>query len=392
MVAPLNWGIGHATRMVPLIRTLLSMEVEVLLGSEGAALSVLQQEFPSLNSIELPAYNIHYSPNSNFTQTIALQLPKIRQAAVSEHQFLKKIIKEYELDGVISDSRIGLYSDKVPTVFVAHQLFIQMPRGKKWLESSLKRLNLQLIGKFDECWIPDYGDAPNLSGDLSHKHPLNKKQFKFIGPLSRLKRVEAKKEDTDLLILLSGLEPQRTLLEDKILNQLSGFNGNDFEGKVILARGRTDSNENRKIKGLAANKNIEIEIHDYLDAQGVAKAIARSKTIVCRSGYSTLMDLVKTTANTNKKVILVPTPGQTEQEYLADYFAQQNIFYSIAQEAFQLKLSVAAAQKQSGWTLKTNFKSDHLNSNSFKSDDEAKVSLLEQVLTDWKKQLCKKHY
>ena len=134
---------------------------------------------------------------------------------------------------------------------------------------------------------------------------------------------------------------------------------------------------------MAANENIEI--HDYLDAQGVAKAIARSKTIVCRSGYSTLMDLVKTTEKTNKKVILVPTPGQTEQEYLADYFAQQNIFYSTTQEAFQLKSSMAAAEKQSGWAMETNF-------NSFNSNDKVKVSLLEQVLTDWKKQLCKRHY
>lgn len=391
LVAPLNWGIGHATRMVPLIRALLSMDIDVLLASDGSALAVLQQEFPKLPYQELPSYNIRYAAHQHFTQTILLQLPKIRKAAKAEHRKLKRMVKEFQIDAVISDSRIGLHHPEIPCVFVAHQLFIKMSKGKKWLEPLLKRLNLQLIENFNQCWIPDFEHAPNLSGELSHRVSLSKEQFAFIGPLSRLTRVEAT-EKTDLLVLLSGPEPQRTLLEKKVIKELAGFNGT-----VIFARGITDSKENRKISKVDIEKTMDtkkVRLHNYLNATEVAQAIAASEFILCRSGYSTLMDLDKTIAGTNKKVILVPTPGQTEQEYLASYFQEQGFAFTISQQDFQLDHALAQATNvfklKNGWPVNNhNTHVDKTASESMVKSLESLESfgLLEQVLTNWKQQL-----
>lgn len=316
LVAPLNWGLGHATRCIPIIRELQRQGAEVLLASDGRALQLLHEEFPDLPIFELPAYNIRY-PFSSMVLSIGCQLPKIARAIYLENQAINQLIEKEKIDIIISDNRFGCFSKKVKTVFLTHQLTIKMPF--KLLEIPVRWGNFFWIRKFDECWIPDFISENNLSGELSK---IKNKQtgFKFIGVLSRMKAGVLKKKYRAIFIL-SGPEPQRTFLENKILIQLE-----NLTGQFLIIQGKTELKQRVFIK-----KNIEIV--SFMTSKELNEAILKSEIVVSRSGYSTLMDL----ANLQQKAILIPTPGQTEQEYLAERFFEKGIFYYQNQQGLDLK-------------------------------------------------------
>jgi hypothetical protein len=330
MIAPLHWGLGHATRCIPIINELIKQDVEICIASDGDALALLKREFPTLQTVELPAYNIRY-PYENMLLSIGLQLPKIIRGAVAEHRFLKKYLETNDLDILISDNRFGLFNKKIKTVFITHQLNIQIPY--KWLENLVYHVNQYYIQKFDECWVPDFETTPNLSGILSHFNTLPSKTY-YIAPLSRMQYFE-RPIQYQITFVLSGPEPQRTIFENIICNALRQEKYYSDKVKFCLIRGVVSARS--ELLNLPPN----VVVYPYLTSNDLNIKIIESQLIVCRSGYSSIMDLWAT----RSKAVLVPTPGQTEQIYLANYLGASNTrrFYKQIQADFNLDEAIAIA-------------------------------------------------
>jgi len=327
LICPLNWGLGHASRDIPLINQLLKNNFEVIIAADKSPLQLLRLEFPNLKWERFPSYQVTYSKNRILAFKMFFSIPTIILGIYKEHKLLKTIIKKWEIDIVISDNRFGLWNKNIYTIFITHQIMIKPPRWLKYSEYPLYRLNRLIILKFNKCWIPDFDKRINLTGDLSHKYkiPAN---ANFIGPLSRFSPPSFESEIIttyyEILVLLSGPEPQRTIFENLLIKQLTPTGL-----KTLIVRGISGKTDN-----LHTEKNIMIIPH--LPMVKLQNAILSSKIIICRSGYSTIMDLI----TLRKKAILVPTPGQTEQEYLANYFKEKGIFYSIIQQKFDLSTAL----------------------------------------------------
>lgn len=313
LVAPLNWGLGHATRCVPVIRALLAQGFHPILASDGVALDMLRKEFPELTALELPSYQIEYARNgANFKWKMLQQTPTMIEAVLHEKKTVKKWVKEYNLCGIISDNRLGVYHKKVPSVFITHQLNV-LSGNTSWLSSGIHRL---IIKKFDECWVPDSEDQPNLSGKLGHlKKP--DESIRYLGPLSRLQRQELPLV-YDLMVILSGPEPQRGMLENQLREDLM-----DYNGKVLFVAGRVETKQKKEELGVITHYN-------FMTAAQLEKAFNESKMVLCRSGYTTVMDL----AHLGKKAFFIPTPGQYEQEYLAKRLKKEGYVPYAKQEKF----------------------------------------------------------
>lgn len=328
LVAPLNWGLGHATRCIPLINSFIKDGHEVIITANGRAEKLLRSEYPSLEFIASPEYNIIYSRTLPMWSMMLLQSPKILLNIYREHRWLSKIISEKKINKVISDNRYGLWTKKVECVFITHQVMIKCPDPIKFMEGILHYIVKSFMNKYTECWIPDIQGSGNLSGDLSHKYkiPAN---AKYIGWLSRFTQPDLNTEKKNyseiandnysICIILSGPEPQRTVLENKILSMQSAFTK-----KTILVQGKTESDNEERL-----GENLRIVSH--LSQSQLKKVISNSDLVVCRSGYSSIMDL----KTLKKTVLLIPTPGQTEQEYLADYLSRHGEFIKMDQENFQ---------------------------------------------------------
>lgn len=314
LIAPLNWGLGHATRCIPIIKALEENGFEPIIASDGVALALLKKEFPKLLSVELPSYNIQYAEKGkNFKWKLAFQMPKMIKAINKEKSKINKIIENYEIDGVISDNRLGVYSSRVPTVFITHQLNV-LSGKTSWLTT---KLHSRYISKFDACWVPDLAGLENLSGKLGHpKKKVN--NVTYIGPLSRMKKISLPIK-YDIMVLLSGPEPQRTLLEKKLIKELEKSNK-----EILFVKGIVESKQ--KIE-----KVNSITYYNFMNSEELSIAFNESEFVVCRSGYTTVMDLAKL----EKKAFFIPTPGQYEQEYLAKKFKSEIVAPSCNQEKFK---------------------------------------------------------
>lgn len=329
LVAPLDWGLGHATRCIPIINSCINSGIQVVVAGESESLAILEKLHPSLVILRLKGYRVSYSKNrSFFLSKMLLQLPGIMLAISREKKWLAKTIKEQKIDAVISDNRFGLHNRSIPSVFITHQLNIKT--GNSLTEKIAQKINYYFINKFDECWIPDNEKYPGLAGELSHPQKSPGVPVKYLGCLSRFRKKDITEKNNDLLILLSGPEPQRSIFENILLKQLNRFNGS-----VTLVRG---------LPGTSKSLTVEhpgITIFNHLETGALNDLILRSEQIVARSGYSTVMDLY----TLGKTAVLVPTPGQTEQEYLAKHLRKQKLFYSCEQENFSLADSLGQLKK-----------------------------------------------
>jgi UDP:flavonoid glycosyltransferase YjiC (YdhE family) len=320
LVAPLDWGLGHATRCIPIINQLLIAGCEVIIASEGSQKALLSAEFPDLKHTELRGYRIKFGGNRLIGLfRIILQIPKILIQIKRENNWLRQFLRAEKIDIVIADNRYGLYSPKIFSVFLTHQLLISSPFGKR-VEKRLQKINYRFIDKFNCCWIPDLEKENGYAGKLSHPRLLPRVPIYYIGLLSRFEITMPQVTRYDILLLLSGPEPQRTEFEKLLLKEC-----NNFPGRVLLVRGLPAAgNQEKLFPG--------IETHNHLPAMALNKIICESDYIICRPGYSTVMDIIKL----GSKSIMVPTPGQTEQEYLAAYLLENKIAYSSSQENFSL--------------------------------------------------------
>jgi uncharacterized protein (TIGR00661 family) len=341
LVCPLDWGLGHACRCVPIIHAFIEAGANVIIAADGRPLAFLQQEFPSLTFIRLKGYGITYQKKGSLMLKLFSMLPTIIKGIYSEHIKLKEIIEQYKIDIVFSDNRFGLWNKKLKCVFMTHQLLIKSPIKSGIAEYFLYLVNKMLIHKFDECWLPDFEGEINLSGDLSHKYRINIPTY-FIGPLSRFKPDTAKPEiiKNNILVMLSGPEPQRSILEEIIIKELK-----ENKLEALIVRGVPEEKSSTYISD-------NIEIFSHLDTLEMQKLISQAELIVCRSGYSTIMDL----AVFGKKAILIPTPGQTEQEYLAEYYREKQYYYSISQKEFNLCDAIAKSVDYKGIQMSSDSK------------------------------------
>ena len=320
LVAPLDWGLGHATRCIPVISKLLEQHCEVIIAAETAGKVLLQKEFPDLFFIDLKGYRMQYSKNKSWLPVnLLLQFPKLIYSIYAERRWLKVVIEQYKIDAVISDNRMGLSRSKVYCVYITHQL--QIKTGNRFTEWVAQKIHYHFINKYNACWVPDDAGDINLAGELSHPSVLPTTPIVYLGPFSRFKKNEAEIK-YNLCIILSGPEPQRSIFEKLIVDDLEKVNGN-----VLLVRGRPG--------GQLVNESLNgfVEIKNHLASDELNLVLQQSKIIICRSGYSSVMDLVKI----QKQAILVPTPGQTEQEYLARYLQEQGLFLCIEQKYFSLQ-------------------------------------------------------
>ena len=326
LVAPLDWGLGHAARCVPVIRDLLNNNCTVWLAGEGAQEKILREEFPSLPFLPLKGYRVKYAKNG-LVGKLLLQVPSILRSIKEENNWLKEQVKMHEFDGVISDNRYGLYHEKIFSVIITHQLFIKSALGK-WSEGFLQKWNYKLISRFNECWVPDERGVNNLGGELSHPARLPSIPVKYLGPLSRFQKKNIEVVKDHLLITLSGPEPQRTMLENMIIDQIVSY-----PGTATVVRGLPGE------KGIIPSTN-SIRFYNHLPSREFNEEMMKAEFIIGRSGYSTVMDI----SALDKKSILIPTPGQSEQEYLGGHLMKKKFAVCVAQESFSLSKALEDAR------------------------------------------------
>lgn len=326
LVAPLDWGLGHATRCIPIIDYLLSKDIEVFIATNGRPFELLKKEYPNLTLIRLTSYDIKYYSES-IHWNITMQVSKLLRAIWGEHQQIKKIVAQYQIDAIISDNRFGCFVKNKKNVFISHQL--HLIAGPNIIEKWVNKFNHYFIRKFEECWIPDFEGEPNLSGRLSHPSPFS--NTKYLGALTRIKPLKGE-TIYDVAFILSGPEPQRTKLENKILEQAK-----HIPYRLLLVQGKPEK-EDHYVED-------NMEVFSYMTSKQLNEAIASSGLVVCRSGYSTIMDLVAM----GKNALLIPTPGQTEQEYLAEYYMEQGICFSQKQGELNLEEGINQADVYDGF-------------------------------------------
>ncbi len=331
LVTPLNWGLGHASRCVPIIQYLIEKEIRIVVASDGEALLYLKKEFPQLTFEELPSYGVKYTEGSNFLQNILKQLPKFIKAIHEENHVVDTLIQKHNISKIISDNRYGCYNKDTKNILITHQL---CPNLKGWWRSlnwPIEQILRLQYDNFNMVWIPD-DEINNLSGILSSL-PIADKQF--IGVLSRFINIKETVLKNEILVILSGVEPQRTILEAKIIDQLKSINKNAV---IVSGIGEGDEME---------NISTNITKYQRLSTNALAHLISESKYIVCRAGYSSIMDL----AVLGKKALLIPTPGQIEQEYLAEKLMKEKKFLMQTQENLNLAEAINEIDKYEGIKL-----------------------------------------
>ncbi len=289
----------------------------------------MQKEFPELEFVHLSGYKLKYGRSKWGTIfKIIFQIPKMLIAINKEKNWLKGFTIRKHLDLIVADNRFGLAHPQIKSVFMTHQLQIKTSLGSR-ADRFIQILNYRLINRFHECWVPDAAGDINLAGALSHPVALPKIPVTYIGALSRIKSEPASRSHS-LLILISGPEPQRSIFEDLILQQLTAH-----EYSAVVVRG---------LPGRSTTLNNVapwLTIFNHLPQQELQQAINVAEVIVSRSGYSTIMDVLPL----GKKCILIPTPGQAEQEYLAVSLAKKNLVCTTPQHLFDLPQMVEKAKQ-----------------------------------------------
>lgn len=325
LVAPLDWGIGHATRCIPVINALINNNYDVILAADGRPMHLLTKEFPKLEIIRFKGYSIKYPKYLPMSISMLLQLPRLLYNIKKENNTLNSIIEDYKIDGVISDNRFGLHTKQVPCAFITHQLKIQSP----YFTKTIQRLNYKYINKFNACWVMD-NKKNHLAGNLSNPKILPN-NTRYIGVQSRFEYQKVRKK-YDFLAIVSGPEPQRTVLEKGLITALK-----ERKEKSLIILGKPEAN--------TTNQTGNLSIKSHLNVRDLNKAILESNLVICRPGYSTIMDLKEL----RSKAFFIPTPGQTEQEYLADKFSQQKICYSQEQHQFDFEKAIKESKNYSGF-------------------------------------------
>lgn len=307
LIAPLNWGLGHSTRCIPLIRHYLAAGDEVVLGGDGESINRLRQTFPTLRVIDLPSLELRYTDNAQQRGFYLRAIPALIRFTIADYYYLRQQLAIEHFDLVISDNRFGLFSRQTRCVYMTHQLYVQLPKRLRVFQPLARALHACIYKRYNEVWVPDYADPThNLAGALAHGGRFDR-YAKYIGPLSRFRNRESEIGNRNsgyaILAILSGLEPQRTLFEQSLIARFK-----ESTEPVLIVRG--------KIGGPATATQIgAVTLVPHMNDEQLLPLMQQAKKIIVRSGYSTIMDL--SVLGLLCKAEFHPTPGQSEQEYLA---------------------------------------------------------------------------
>ncbi len=332
LVCPLDWGLGHATRCIPVIRELQRQGAEVLIASSGQSLDLLKLEFPGHRFFELPSYRPVYSSGNLMALKMLLQIPRFLSVVKEEHTIIEKWIEMMKIDLIISDNRFGCWSTQVRSVFITHQVRLLMPMYFGWTSPFVNFFIGRYHGKFTDLWIPD---QPG-SGLTDVFNPKHKADGINVGWLSRFTKSPYTGKKYEIIAIVSGPEPQRALFEKLLLDQLTA------SGKKSLLVAGEPGNFFRKQAGC-------VEMVNHLPASALEEAIASAELVISRSGYSTVMDLIAL----GKKAIFVPTPQQPEQIFLADHLMKNRIAFAVNQRNFSLPEALARTHQFQGLSFYT---------------------------------------
>ncbi|MEZ5173619.1 MAG: hypothetical protein R2850_08970 [Bacteroidia bacterium] len=298
LVSPLDWGMGHATRCIPVIQACLDAGAEVIVCGSNTVVKRIQIDFPDLKYFSEELYIPAYSKALPAWIKILLQLPLLLKSERSSYARIQALVKNEEINIIISDNRYFVHANSCVNVLVSHQLNPRLPGILKFLQPVLRNRIAGLCSQFQYVWVPDLNDKRALSGALSVNKFLDNK-IRFCGVLSRFKpaKLDEVQGEYDLLIL-SGPQPQPMVLFEKIA--------------ALYA----DSSRTLQVISATTMPVLpHVKTHVLPDNKTFEALVLKARNIICRPGYTTLMDLV----NLNRTALLIPTPGQTEQEYLAKH-------------------------------------------------------------------------
>ena len=327
-----TWGLGHASRSLPIMRALLKEGHEITVLTSGRSLRMLRNELgDSVEYVDIVSYPEPYSAGRfSFYLKFGLKVPGMIRTFRKEHDIVKKLMEQKKYHRIISDNRYGVYSHQIPSFLITHQLRLIAPKRIGFIERIGERFVAAYQDDFDVFIVPD-DEEGTLSGELSHKlRYLPRKKILYSGPLSDFSKKEAE-QDIDLLISISGPEPQRSLFERIVQDEQKNFPKN-----TVITLGKSETFKEGTWK--------RAKVYTYLSKEEREDIINRSKLILSRSGYSTIMDL----AVLGKRAIFVPTPGQTEQEYLSDYHMEKGTYYSMDQSVFSLRKALSESRRYRG--------------------------------------------
>lgn len=328
----LNMGLGHAARSLPIIRRFIGRGWRVIIGSNGRALRFLEQELPGTETVVTPDYAIEYARGSWLVPKLMLQAPRVLARIAEERKFTNHIVKKYSPEMIFSDHCYGAYHRSVPSYFLTHQVYFAMPAGLDAFAHFAALGNFYFHRKFQKVIILDEkgADGGVLSGALG-RHPESNRRYAYAGIISSVEKKEPV-APLDLLVSISGPEPQRTLLETRILSEIE-----TLPGKKVVVLGKSESTARLR-------SDEDLQVYSHLPREEMSTLFNRAKMIVSRPGYTTLMEL----AELEKKALFIPTPGQTEQTYLAKRCQQKNWFHAVSQGELKLAEDCAAAKKYPG--------------------------------------------
>jgi UDP-N-acetylglucosamine transferase subunit ALG13 len=344
LVCPLDWGIGHATRCVPVIRMFMQKGFRVVVAADGRPLDFLKREFPGIPFRVFPGAKIRYPEKAGFTWRMIRLAPRFLLQILREHRMLRRLLDQEDAGVVVSDNRYGLWSRRCHTILITHQLSVEVPKGLTWAQPILEWTVRWFAEKFNACWVPDFAQPIGLAGRLSHPLKLPQNAL-YTGILSRFSLHEifhAPPEPSgfEILVLLSGPEPQRTILEKNLTGQLM-----NTDLRTVIVRGFTEKSETEDLAP-------HIRRFSHLETPALRDLMKDVLVVIARSGYSSIMDLV----SMGKRAIFIPTPGQTEQEYLARNLMEKKIFFSMAQEDFDLIYALEMSKNFPGMVLENDYK------------------------------------
>lgn len=333
LVSPFDWGLGHATRDIPVIKELLRRGCDVEIANCGRPKIFLEKEFPELKHITLPPYPIPYTSNKSFSGTILLRLPFLLHHIYKERKNAEKLIEKRKYDLIISDNRFEICHPKVPSFLITHQIKFKFPNQFRSFEILGELFNAYYQKRFSKILVPDFEhDTNNLTADLSRKNfMVDKEKVHYCSPFCNIEK-KGVREDIDYFISISGPEPQRTNFEKIILSQVDSLQGN-----IVINLGKP---EQKKIM-----EKDNVKVYSIMDRETQIDHLNRAKMVISRSGYTTVMEILEL----GKKALFIPTPGQTEQEYLSEVYQKRNWFYSVKQSKIDLKGDLEKAKKYSGF-------------------------------------------
>lgn len=333
LFAASSWGLGHATRDLILIQALMDAGHSVTVLSTDRALKLLRGELADqcdyIDLPDIPKALGHTSASFYLKMTMAL--PLVFRTFRREHRFVDELCRAGKCDRIVSDSRYGVWSRDVPSYHLMHTLHQISPFRVRLVEHVIESIQRGLLSGAKKVLIPDQ-EENGLAGELCHDLvAFRRDQIEYLGILSSVLRMPVE-QDIDYFITVSGVEPQRSILEKKVLRQ-----ARELDGRVVITLGRPDL-------PFSVSDDGRLAIYSFLGRRRQAEMLNRARTVVSRSGYTTLMEL----AELGKRALMVPAVGQSEQEYLAGLHERRGTMHSVPQSRLNLARDLRDAERYPG--------------------------------------------